>query len=790
MKILSKILFIAVSVSVALSFEIVFNTGREQNAPFGVLHLKNEQSFSCFEHEAQPRNYFECVIAGVVDSELKEQKLNFFDLKFQKNAENTQIFIFPKTPVKRYNLAQPLYNAQDIKSNLNDTNSTSFTFVFSAEISHLRDNDGLNFNVIFPNVANPAVGALDLNSNPVIVPQSGDINTFLRIKNDYEQENYLQVITDTTNAITRYEGSIFMNEFMLYRLRAQDKLYTNSPDFRNQNELESMIDEAKVWNRQFGSDKNFPEVLYITLRVYIAMEQRSNAEYTLKILTNEHAQNYFTELALLDYADYSLRIGNKANARKIFDDLYYQSKNVAIATRAGLSTAKLAFADKDNAKAIELINTVLKSNKAYFTQNEKVATDIAKLLYDSENFALSAEIYELAFAGKNELDSDYEEVLRALALAMSKTQNYEKAKKYLDLYMEDYAKSEYIALIKEASDNVFFNIPDSNASFLHARYKELMNEYANEIAAKALVADVKLYYDENNTAAVMSYKEQIEKYNNAELKNLLQNSAISQLNAFIKADDCLSATALNEEYASYELGQKISNKKALLTCFKRTLKTTQAKAFIDKNRADDEIFYDLERAELDLNDKEYRLSLALSNGVLNSRWLKSEAEKQRANYLKFLAQFRSGDYNNAMATLKVLETYPMDYKMVELYNELLSYCVENNLTTTILTYAPKAIDYQNLKGVNVYTPELEFMYLWALDRYGNDTEALNVLTDLLKVSRLTPAERARALYTQSQIYERRGDINAQKQSLNQCVQITQNSTWQSLCRERLDLLGN
>ncbi len=790
MKILSKILFIAVSVSVALSFEIVFNTGREQNAPFGVLHLKNEQSFSCFEREAQPRNYFECVIAGVVDSELKEQKLNFFDLKFQKNAENTQIFIFPKTPVKRYNLAQPLYNAQDIKSNLNDTNSTSFTFVFSAEISHLRDNDGLNFNVIFPNVANPAVGALDLNSNPVIVPQSGDINTFLRIKNDYEQENYLQVITDTTNAITRYEGSIFMNEFMLYRLRAQDKLYTNSPDFRNQNELESMIDEAKVWNRQFGSDKNFPEVLYITLRAYIAMEQRSNAEYTLKILTNEHAQNYFTELALLDYADYSLRIGNKANARKIFDDLYYQSKNVAIATRAGLSTAKLAFADKDNAKAIELINTVLKSNKAYFTQNEKVATDIAKLLYNSENFALSAEIYELAFAGKNELDSNYEEVLRALALAMSKTQNYEKAKKYLDLYMEDYAKSEHIALIKEASDNVFFNIPDSNASFLHARYKELMSEYANEIAAKALVADVKLYYDENNTAAVMSYKEQIEKYNNAELKTLLQNSAISQLNALIKADDCLSATALNEEYASYELGQKISNKKALLACFKRTLKTTQARAFIDKNRADDEIFYDLERAELDLNDKEYRLALTLSNGVLNSRWLKSEAEKQRANYLKFLAQFRSGDYNNAMATLKVLETYPMDYKMVELYNELLSYCVENNLTTTILTYAPKAIDYQNLKGVNVYTPELEFMYLWALDRYGNDTEALNVLIDLLKVSRLTPDERARALYTQSQIYERRGDINAQKQSLNQCVQISQNSTWQGLCRERLDLLRN
>lgn len=790
MKILSQyILIIAVSVSVVLGFELVLNTGRESNTPFATLHLKNEQSFSCVERESESRNFYECEIAGVVDSQLKEQEFDFFDLKFQKNAQSTKIFIYPKVPVKRYNLAQNLYNEVDIKGNLNDSNSTSFTFVFSAEIPHLKDYDGLNFDIIFPNVANPAVGALDLNSNPVVVPQSGDINTFLRIKNDYEQENYPQVITDTTNAIERYEGSIFMNEFMLYRLRAQDKLYTNSPDFRNQDELERMIEEAKAWNRQFASDKNFPEVLYITLRAYIAMEQRSNADYTLQILSNEHADNYFTELALLDYADYLLRLGNKAGAKKIFDNLYYQSKNVSIATRAGLSTARLALADKDNAKALELINTAMKANKAYFTEHKDIAAQIAGLLYESQNFALSAEIYELVFAGKRDTDSDYEEVLRALALAMSKTPNYQKAKQYLDLYMQDYAKSEHIALIKEASDNVFFNIPDNNASFLHARYKELMSEYANEIAAKALVADVKLYYDENNTRAVMEYKEQIEKYNNTELKNLLTNSAVSALNALIKADDCLGATALNEVYEGYDLGQKALDKKALLKCFKRTLKTAQAKAYIDKNRAEDEIFYDLERAELDLNDKEYPSALALSNSVLNSRWLKSDEETYRANYLKFLAQFRSGDYNSAVATLQVLDEYPMDYKMVELYNEFLSYCMENNLTTSVLTYAPKAIDYQNLKGVNVYTPELEFMYLWALNKYGNDGEALSVLRDLLKVN-LAPQDRARALYAQSQIYERRGDINAQKQSLNQCVQINQNSTWQSLCRDKLNLLGD
>lgn len=790
MKILTKIAFLIVfNVNAVLGFELVLNTGRDNATPFAVLHLKNEQNFTCIEQEAKPRNYFECNIAGVVDSELKEQEFSFFDLKFQKNEQNTRIFIYPKTPVKRYNLAQKIFNEQTIKDNLNDTNSTSFTFVFSQEIPHLNEHDGLNFDIIFPNVVNPAVGALDLDSNPVTVPQSGDINTFLRMKNDYEQENYAQVVIDATNAIARYQGSIFMNEFMLYRLRAQNKLYTDSPDFRNQNELEAMIDEAKVWNRQFASDKNYPEVLYITLRAYMAMEQRSNADYTLQILSNEHTDNYFTQLALLDYADYLLRLGNKAGAKKIFDDLYYKSKDVSIATRAALSTARLALAEKDSTKALELINTVMKSNKTYFTQNKTMALDIAKLLYENGDFALSADIYELAFEGKSDLDADYEEVLRALALAMSKTQNYQKAKQYLDLYMEDYANSEHIALIKEASDNVFFNIPDNNASFLHTRYKELLNEYANEIASKALVADVKLYFDENNTAAVMDYKELIEKYDNTELKNLLELSAVATLNEYLKADDCLSATALNEKYVSYDIGQKVFDKKALLACFKRTLKTAQAKAYIDKNRDEDIIYYDLERAELDLNDQEYSSTLTLSNKVLNSRTLKSEEEKHRANYLKFLAQFRTGDYNSAMMTLKVLDSYPMDYKMVELYNEFLSYCVDHNLTTTILTYAPKAIDFQNLKGVNVYTPELEFMYLSALNKSNQDSEALEVLRDLLKVN-LAPQDRARALYTQSQIYERRGDVSAQRQSLNQCVQISESSTWQNLCKDRLDLLGN
>lgn len=819
MKNLAKIVFFVFAVVQGVAFEINFNSGRDNNAPFATLHLSNEREFTCLlanargeiiekpqnadtqnaqavlnainsaqESENFAQNVYICEIEGVVDSDLKDQSFDFFDIKFQKNELNTRIFIYPKMPVKRYDLSQRIYDTTSVSGNLNDTNSTNFTFVFSREIPHLKEHDGLNFDIVFPNVTHPFVGALDLDSQPVVIPQSGDINTFLRIKNDFEQENFTQVVTDATNAISRYQGSIFMNEFMLYRLRAQDKLYSNSDDIAHQEILEQMISEAKAWNRNFASDRNYPEVLYLMLRAYIALGQRSNIDYTIQILSSEHEGNYFAQLGMLDYADYILRLGNKNGAKALFNDLYYKSQNVEIATRAALHIARINLNDKDKTRALELINTVLDANRAYFGKDRDLAIDLARLLNDNGEFALSSEIYELVFAALPQNAPNYEEILRNLALTTSKTEDFAKAKKYLDLYREDYENSEHIALIKEAADGVFFNIAENNATFLHQRYKELQEEYANEIAAKALFSDVKLYYDENNTRAVMDYRAQIERFDNNEIKEMLANSALATLKSYLKADDCINSTRLIEDYAAYDLGSRLGEKKQVLGCFIRTMRTEQAREFITAHKGEDMIFYNLEEAQIELNAKNYARALNLANSVINSRLIKSEDEKFRANYYKFLALFRQGDYNGAVKTLGALERFPMNYQMVELYNEFLHYCVDNNLTQSVLSYAPKAIDYQNLRGVNVYTPELEFAYLWALNKSGNDKEALNVLLDLLKVN-LSAENRARALYTQSQIYERQGDINSQKQSLNSCILISEISPWRDLCREKIELLN-
>ncbi|EAL6089973.1 flagellar protein, partial [Campylobacter coli] len=108
--------------------------------------------------------------------------------------------------------------------------------------------------------------------------------------------------------------------------------------------------------------------------------------------------------------------------------------------------------------------------------------------------------------------------------------------------------------------------------------------------------------------------------------------------------------------------------------------------------------------------------------------------------------------------------------------------------TTILTYAPKAIDYQNLKGINLFSPNLEFIYLDTLAKTNQNQEALAVLIDLLKL-KLSDEDRARALYIQSMTYERMQNTQAQKESLKQCLELKTTSNWQNLCRDKNQILA-
>ncbi len=771
------------------AFELVLNTGRENNQAFAILHASNDLEFTCQKFIVEAKIHFECDIPGMIDNQLQDQSFSAFDLKFIQEKQKIRMLIFPKIDARMFDTSQNIYTDKELNSS-NSHKSKVFTFVFTPELSYVKDYDGLNFNISFPHESLPYVGALDLNSDPVIIPQSADINTYLRIKKEYDKANYNQVETDAENAINRYRGSIFAKEFILYKLRAQNKLYTQDPNLRDQQILEKMIEDIKNWTRTFTSDKNFSEVLHIMLKTYIALAQRTDAEYTMSILDNEQPDNYFTQLARLDYADYIYGLNEKEKAVSIYENTYFNTQNLDLAARAAMSLAKNLLLNAQTNQAVEYINTILKANPEYFGKDIPRSLELAKLFNQKEQFDISANIYKDAFTKMSKIDLNYEETLKDLALTLSRTSQSNEAKKYLNLYMDNYLDGRYLDEIRKANDEVFFALGDNNATFLHKRYVDLMKEYADKdenIVNKALDEDVALYYKEGNFRAVLAYKDQIESKKLPNATKFLEQAAINDLKDEIKSDNCIAATSIFTRFSAYDIGQKIDNKKQMLACLIRTSNTEQALNYIDKNYKEDAVFYGLQKASLLFDNKQYSQVINLSKEIVNSRTLKSNEENFKAYYLQFLSLLRLNEYNQAIKILQILESFPINFNMMEAYDALLSYANDHNMQTTIINYAPKAIDYQNFKGINLFSPKLEFMYINALAQMNKNEESLAVLTDLLKL-KLSDEDRARGLYMEALTYERMQNLQAQKESLRQCLEIKNTSNWQNLCRDKNQIL--
>lgn len=784
------IFFILFSFSWLFGFELILNAGREDNQPFNVLHAKNDEPFTCMQKESDNKPYFECEINGIVNNTLKDQSFALFDLRFFKESQKIKLFILPKSSAKMFDLSQDIYKDKELES-LNSYKSKGFTFVFAPQLSYKLENDGLNFDIIFPHETLPFVGALDLNSDPVIIPQSADINTYLRIKKEYEKHHYNQVITDAQNAIARYKGSIFMSEFMLYKFRAQSEIYTTNPSIRDQKILETMIDELKNYTRTFTSDRNYAEVLYIMLKTYIALSQRADVDYTMSVLNNELPNNTFTQFARLEYADYIYHLNEKDRAISIYEDIYFNTKDLNLAARAALSLAKDELLNQNLNKAVEFVNTVLKANANYFGQDIKRSLDLAKLFDKYNDFHTSSQIYEKTFVKMPKIDEHYEETLKNLALTLAQDGKAEQAKKYIDLYLNEYHDGKYLDALKKANDEVFFYVGENNATFLHERYQSLMKNYKEKdekLSNRALEEDVKLYFKEKNFPEILAYKTQIEESKIPNALKLLEQSATLALKDELKADKCIDAVATFKEFKAYDIGQKIEDKKQMLACLQRTSQGKLALEYIDKNIAEDSIFYGLKKAEILLENKQYSKVINIAKNISSSKILKSEEENFKANYLHFVALLRLDDYNGAIKILQILESFPMNFTMVEAYDALVSYAKDHKMTTSILNYAPKAIDYQNFRGINLFSPHLEFTYLEALQNTAQYEKGLELLKDLLKLKQLSSSDRARAFYAQSQIYESLKDMKSQKQSLERCLKLDENSTWQNLCREKNTLL--
>lgn len=69
------------------------------------------------------------------------------------------MIILPKMSARMFDLSQNIYADKELNSS-SMHKGKSFTFIFTPELEHVKDYDGLDFNINFPYESLPYVGAL------------------------------------------------------------------------------------------------------------------------------------------------------------------------------------------------------------------------------------------------------------------------------------------------------------------------------------------------------------------------------------------------------------------------------------------------------------------------------------------------------------------------------------------------------------------------------------------------------------------------------------------------------
>ncbi|MBR8465467.1 hypothetical protein KDE13_03715 [Campylobacter sp. faydin G-140] len=788
---MKKALFILFLPIFLLAFNLSLNSGIENNKPYSVLHLSDDNEFECVEQIlAYDTKRYVCMLDDGALPHIDDTILPLMDIKYKKQDGKLFIIIMPKAYSRILNIPVELYNSKSVYRS-SGTISKHFSIVIDQNLPEfdVKRPSGLNFAPEFFDMLYPSIGALDLNHSPIEGMDSNDIDLYINIKQAYDRGMYPSVVNDTQIAISRHPQSIFASEFLLYRLRALDQIFTQMESFEEitPNDVSS---EGRVWIRKFPSDENYPEVVSIIIRAYLKESIQSDAKYMLDILLSEYPSSKFSKIAQLDYADFSYKNGKIKEAVKIYEDVLYSSDDVSVASRAALA---LVGANIDKAKFDEariFLLKILNANEKYLMNDTARAMNLASLFTTQNMYDVAAKIYEIVVNNSDKRNEFYESALKNIGINLAKLKDTNRAYEYLKRYESEYKYGEYIAEVDSAMDALFFELDESNSTKLHEHYVALMEKYGNaDIGKKALVSEMELNLKERKYRKVLDYTDRVKDLNISEAMSYLNSAAFELANEGFRADDCQIVINLLEHY---DVNKPALPQFKLFNCYFRTARYDAAlelaKAHLKDENLEDRVEWLVNLSKILYQQRDYIATINAANDALSLGASVEHSDPTPVLFDRFYSLLKLDRFSEAIATLSAIEQLRgRDFKIIEAYNALSEYAYTKNDFANTSTYAKKALELQTRVKIDTFSPKLNILYATALLKIDSVNEALDEMKYVLNM-RLKPEDRLRSLGLIADIYIRLKRLDLAKEHLSECVRSNFVSPYKAICEQRLKLL--
>ncbi len=795
MKKLTLLFFLSAIQLFALN--IILNSAKENGLPYAVLHIKDSEFIECktIKLPLDKKSYI-CKVDKIVKTPLFKKDLRLVSIDFLEKKKEFYIKIDPKVYSRIIPINEYLYKKSEVTSELSHDKTHHWVILLfnQAPFGEREDEDGINFPVTYEKYIKPSIGAVDLNGAPISYAKSKDINYYLDIQKEFNNEDYESTIKDVDRVLKEYPHTIFKSELLLYKLRALDiSINKNIAPISEEYTTSDILKLAKSWMKEFSSDENIPEVLYILAKNYLKSGSTSDANYFLDILVTEHENSKYTKKAILYFADSLFNKNEKEKAIKLYEDVLYSAKDMDIASEAAIRIAKSKISIGKSSEAKEYLQKVLKANKEYLLKDMDATHKLAKKLARNKLYETAANIADLLYSSiKDKYDERRELLLKESGDWYAKAGEINRAYERYTLYKKEYKDGNYIDEVNRALDELFFKLKDTNGTKLLKYYDTLIERYDDEIRDKAIIAKAKLLFKDKEYEKVLKMQnllKEADDKNSTVTKELISKSALKLVGQLIKEDKCIDGIELIERYdvdiASCKDRDKLYECLIISSRYKKAeklvLKGLNSKKLEDKfkwmQRAL-EVYSLMHRYEKVLELKKDLFTLA--------KILKKSIGAKYYRYV-FEADFALEKYDEALDVAKILQKrYPKDIKNLEIYFKIVKYADKKEDDLLLAKYAKKILDMEKSFKVYPYRPDVEFLYIDALKRLNRLNDAKDIALSLVN-DKISANIRVRAYYLLGEISYKQDKKEDAKEYFKKCVKIDVKSSWKSLCKDNLNL---
>jgi len=772
----------------SFALEISIDSAKDNFIKYSILNLIDTSPFTCQEikDNFEVTTEIICAFSNKPSQELKNLQNDFF--KVSAKLKKGTYFLIIK-PVFKIELHSNIFNLSedDTLFNARASSAKSWTIVgYEKEFPLIKENkDKSEIAIDFPFYLDkdklPYVGSLDLRGNPVYIKKVEDVTDYLNVKKYYTDKRYELCLDAIDDILESYPNTLFKEELLYYQIKTYDKL----------DDWDNVITKAKLFLREYSASDNIAEVLSLVAKSYAKVSLTTDADYFFDRLFSEHPNSVFAQWGYIYKGDMFTDGGGTKQAKKFYIKALEETQNLEVAATAAfrLANSMVGISSKEASK---YVMKIVNAKPDFFIQDLKTSKKMMVTFADEGYYDTAAAMAGALLTTIDATYDEYEELLKNRAVWLAKTKDKKEALLALNNYMKKFPDGDYIELVENIKDELFFDVSDLNASTKLKEYDKLIEEYGSDtIGERALYEKAKLLLEDKKYSELLALKDALENLDveiYTDKEQIIKDAAIENMKAALKNKDCIQVLTISNEY-NITLSDKWDD--GVYSCSMQGGDFELSKKIAAKNlkakNIEDRKKWLYRYAKVEFATGNYTDVVDASKDLITL--MENDKKSSYVDiYRTLFDTYQRLEKRDEMiaAVVNIESVFGVDYKDIDRYVAMINVGSDMHDDSMIINYATKVMNIQESSKSYAQSPFVEFALYEAYMNKEDYSKAYDVIQSLDDKT-LKAVERARQKYLLGNVLSKLWQDNEAKKAYQESIDADKNSPWAKLSQSALKI---